>query len=92
MALKPICVNCKLFFRPERNGVYFEEGMPIDKDEQGNKVWGSYKFWSGDLWKCQGCGVEIIVGVGASPIREHYQNDYSAMVQSLGSALRVDDC
>jgi len=25
----PVCVKCKLFFKPKRNNVYWEEGMPV---------------------------------------------------------------
>jgi hypothetical protein len=45
----------------------------------------------GDLWECRGCGAEIIVGVGADAIAEHYQPDYSARARSFQPVVRVDD-
>ncbi len=84
--MKPICVKCKLFFKPERNGTYFEEGKPTSVG------WASYKLWVGDMWKCKGCGVTIVVGVGASAISEHYMPDYKEQVALFKPAFRVDDC
>ena len=52
--MKPVCVKCRLFYRPKKNGAYFEEGMPTT--EVGVKLWRSYKLWAGDLWQCRGCG------------------------------------
>jgi hypothetical protein len=88
--MKPICVPCKLFFRAEKNGYYFEEGMPTTSDRNG--PWQSYKLWSGDLWRCRGCGAEIIVGTGANPMAEHYQSDYAAKIERYQPEIRVDDC
>lgn len=32
---QPVCVKCKLFFRPKRNDVFWEEGMPVKIDCPG---------------------------------------------------------
>jgi hypothetical protein len=85
--MKPVCVKCRLFYRPKKNGAYFEEGMPIGETGQ----WKSYKLWVGDLWACRGCGAEIIIGVGGQ-IAEHFQPNYAHACQERGSLLRVDDC
>ena len=86
--MKPICVKCQLFFRPAVTGVHFEEGMPKDN----NGTWGSYKLWTGDLWRCKGCGAAIIVGVGRAPIAEHHEIDYAFKAKMLRPIMRVDDC
>jgi hypothetical protein len=94
-AMKPICVTCKLFFRPEKNGTYFEEGMPVGRTQHDKapKEWQPYKLWSGDKWKCRGCGAEIIVGTGREPLAEHWrQPDYAQQVARLNPEFRVDDC
>jgi len=86
--LKPICVDCRLFYRPKRNGTYFTEGM-----EDGKGGWKSYKIWSGDLWECKGCGHEIIVGVAAAPIRVQHEDDFAQTQQALGAnRIIINDC
>lgn len=89
--MKPICVPCKKFYRPEKNGAYFEEGMPVDAKHHPG-VWKPYKLWQGDLWRCQGCGAEIIVGAGRSPYAEHHEPDYAEQVQAAEPLLLVEDC
>ena len=64
---RPICVKCQIEYRPETNGVVAEEmatGL------------GSYKIWSGDLWKCPICEHLIISGFGNEPLAHHGQDDY----------------
>ena len=64
-----VCVDCSMYYRPEENGVLYEEtanGMP-------------YKLWHADKWKCPGCGHEIIAGEGHGPIAEHFQEGYAAL-------------
>lgn len=99
-SLKPICKPCQRFYRPEKNGFMFIEGMPNGKYSSGPtpagadfpQYWEPYKLWRGDLWKCQGCGSEIIVGVAWEPIREHYQPDFEEVVEKLGIKYQVNDC
>jgi len=94
MTLKPICVNCNLFFRPLRNGVIFSEGMPkpgVPLAHAGrNEDWQPYKIWSGDKWQCKGCGAQIIVGVGRNPISVHHESGFDR-IQRLAE-LQVNDC
>ena len=69
--MKPICVPCGRFYRPEKNGVLFVEAL------DGTP----YKLWSGDKWKCPNCGSEVIVGSGLEPISEHYEPDFTETVE-----------
>ena len=87
MTMKPVCVPCRTFYQPAKNGTYFEEGMPAETAG----AWDSYKLWVGDLWECQACGAQIIVGVGREPLAEHHQPDYAATVARVGSLLLVED-
>jgi len=87
--MKPVCVPCKLFYQPKKNGTYFEEGMPVNEHPP---TWSSYKLWVGDLWECAGCGAQIIVGVATEPVAEHYQPKYKSLVAKTNPLLRVDDC
>lgn len=85
MWLKPICVACKLFYKPEKNGFVFEEGF-------GDGTGRPYKLWVGDKWKCRGCGSEIIVGTGEGPIMHHHELDYAETRRRANPELLVDDC
>jgi hypothetical protein len=93
---KPVCVPCKRFFRPEKNGYSLVEGMPIvNLAPPGNAApeqWAPYKLWRADKWKCQGCGHEIVVGFGSSPIAEHYEPDFEKTCELMGAELQVNDC
>lgn len=75
--LKPICVKCQRFYRPHRNGVHVLEGKPAHPDVkpgvEQDEHWLPYKLWQSDLWKCQGCEHEIIVGSGRNPMWRDYQ-------------------
>jgi len=92
--LKPICVPCQRFYRPQRNGQRFIEGMPVKAGAIPGKTaafdWQPYKLWMGDQWKCQGCGAEIIVGFGHRPIAEHHQDGFAEKVKNV--TLQINDC
>lgn len=94
MARPLVCVPCRLFFRPKKSGVTFEEGMPLGTPQAdgGPERWAPYKLWAADLWECPGCGAEVIFGMGLNPIAEHYQKEYASTVERLGPLFRVDDC
>lgn len=96
---KPICVKCQRFYRPKRTGTYFTEQMPTGatKDSPPGtaapELWRPYKLWCGDLWECQGCGSQLIVGTGFKPIRENYDADFEEERQRLGAhKILVNDC
>ncbi len=96
--MKPICVPCKRFFRVKKNGYAFIEGMPKPTPhgaKPGNaepENWAPYKLWEGDRWECEGCGANIVVGVGRGPIAEHYQPTFSQAVDRFAPEIQVNDC
>lgn len=97
MGLKPVCVQCHCFFRPEKNGFCFTEGMPkVSGAPRGNRdpeAWEPYKLWRGDLWKCPDCGAEIIVGVAQHNFHEHYLPDFKEAAKETGAdKFQVNDC
>jgi hypothetical protein len=60
--------------RPKKNSFEFVElaRMSGKSEEQT-----PYKLWSGDLWECQDCGIEIIyTDHRQSPIAEHYEGTF----------------
>ena len=93
---KPVCVKCQRFYRPKKNGYSFVEGMPKYNGAPPGTIepdsWQPYKLWHADLWQCQGCGHEIVVGAGCDPIAEHYQPDFAKAVTVFGATLQVNDC
>jgi hypothetical protein len=90
--MKPICMNCKLFYRPKRNGVYFTESMPTGKGFP-RPGWRPYKVWVGDLWECKGCHSEIIVGVGEGPVSvQHQPNFHELRLLTEADKINIDDC
>ena len=96
--MKPICVKCERFYRPKKNGTPFVEMMPksgFKRPESGTTdrdAWEPYKLWHGDLWACQGCGHELIVGTGSAPISEHFRPDFTDQIMAWGAKLIVNDC
>lgn len=93
---KPICVPCQRFYRPAKNGFTFIEGMPtINHAKPGTaqpEAWKPYKLWVGDLWECEGCKTQIVVGVPSQPIAEHFQEHFALEVIRRGAKLQVNDC
>lgn len=99
--MKPICVPCQRFYRPAKTGYYFIEAMPrptVDghRAQSGTAepdAWEPYKVWGGDLWRCEGCGAEIVSGVGHYPVAERHEPDFQAVVDRLtADQLIVNDC
>jgi hypothetical protein len=94
--MKPICVPCQRFYKPEKCGIHFLEGMQIKQPAgRGNtepEAWAPYKLWVGDKWRCAGCGAEIIVGTGPRPLGEHFEADFQEKLQRWTPELQVNDC
>lgn len=62
-----VCVKCEKEMRLERSGVLVEEHM-----DDGSP----YKIWAADLWECEKCHHQCLLGFGDSPIAHHYDLDY----------------
>ena len=96
--MRPICVKCKCFYRPHKNGYIVIEGKPDKADSvtvniRGNRhpeMWSPYKVWMTDLYKCPDCGHEIVVGAGFQPVSQDYQDDFEYWTAK--SQLQVNDC
>jgi len=100
--MKPICVTCRCFYRPKRNGIAFVEGMPrgseygtTAEERRGNRAphfWKPYKLWIGDLWECPDCHHQLISGVAHLPVAEHYQPEFASGIAVLGAEIQINDC
>ena len=99
---KPVCVKCRCFYRPHKNGYYLIEGMPRGihagvSAEEGRglrrpELWEPYKLWVGDLWKCPDCEHEIVVGFGSRPTAEHYQLGFKEECAAHSDLIQINDC
>lgn len=74
---KPICVACARFYKPFKLGVTVLEQMPKHSSgvKPGNDQhydWQPYKVWHADVYRCDGCFDEIVVGFGMRPIWERH--------------------
>jgi hypothetical protein len=88
---KPVCVNCKRFFKPASIGRFVLEQMPAGSDQ----AWVPYRLWSADILRCSGCGAEIVTGFGRAPVAEHYEpgfQDTLAQARATAQVIEVDDC
>jgi hypothetical protein len=94
--LKPICIPCQRFFKPEKNGQMVEERKPTTNEARPGKddahLWDSYKLWMTDRWKCPGCHSEIICGAGRDPICISHQPDYEKVRGWEPNIVIVNDC
>ncbi len=94
--LKPICVDCRRFFKPKKTGYYFTEGMPITNGVRPGiadaALWKPYKVWSGDIYECDGCHKTIIVGIGLKPVSQQHHEDFHAVREKLDARFQVNDC
>lgn len=62
--MTPICVNCKITMKCEKNDV-------LIADDIANGATGRFDpfpatYWSGDMFSCPECGNKVIVGLGKS--------------------------
>ncbi len=76
---RPVCVKCNLEMRPERNGV----GLLVMAS------FGPYRLYDSDKHKCPECGVEIVAGLGANAISEHFKENFERLVQSYRDEAEV---
>ncbi len=68
-----ICANCHVELYPKENGVWVLEWAGSEP----------YKLWHADLWGCRGCDAQVILGVGANPVREHIQSDFASFINCI---------
>jgi hypothetical protein len=91
-------VKCQRFFRPFRNGTPVLEQMPKENrappGTEHPEQWAPYKLWVADLWRCEGCGAEIVVGFGPGPWGEHFQPSFDAALERARARglVTVNDC
>lgn len=72
---KIVCVGCQVEYRPDTNGV-----TVIDMFQRPPRP---CKLYEGDMWRCPGCGHQIVAGLGQR-YAEHFQSDFD---EKLAQAL-----
>jgi hypothetical protein len=93
---KPACVPCQRFFRPKKTGFAWIEGMPkIANAKPGTdqpEWWQPYKLWHSDMYECEGCGAQIIVGHASQPLANRHDPEFDRLVDSFGATVQINDC
>lgn len=67
----PVCIPCQKEYKRQVNGVY-----ALEETEDGHP----YKLWLTDVWKCEGCGHELLCGYGNQPVGQHFHGDFADQV------------
>ena len=70
------CAECEAFLRPKRNGIYVLETM---HDDELYRI--PYKVWMADLWACECCGKEIILGYGQNPLSVKHEDSFEQFLE-----------
>lgn len=100
MSAKPVCVPCRRFYRPARNGTMLLENVPngtwtgdgpTPPGPSASQWWKPYKLWQGDLWRCPDCAHEILVGTGFRPIAERHDSFFEETIADSLDGLIIND-
>lgn len=75
---RPVCPKCNRELHPEKNGV----GV-LDLNAKGKP----YKIYDADLWKCPGCGIEVVGGFGIGPISAHHEDSFQKVLDGYGVVI-----
>lgn len=73
MLIRPVCKKCKVEFRVLSNSAAVIEMASF----------GPYQVFLADLWRCPGCGVEILGGMPQKAITQHHEEGFDATVAAL---------
>lgn len=74
---KIVCVNCEVEFKVHKN-----DALVIE-----HALFGPYKVWNADIWRCPKCGQEVVAGFAQLPLRsDHYAPDFSAWLERIKGA------
>ena len=68
------------------------EARRLFREAKANPKWIGYKLWAADLWRCEGCGHEMVTGHGRKAFAVHYEPDYEERRAAEPPIIRVDDC
>ena len=70
---RPVCKKCETELKPEKNDIRL-----VDTFQDPPQP---CKIWSADLWKCPGCGYEVVVGFGQGAIMEHWEDGFAGYLE-----------
>ena len=77
---RPICSACEVEMRPVKNDI-----VVIDYAHDPPQP---YQLWSADEWGCPKCPNRIVVGFGAGPIKEYFQDSFAEIMAKIPAGLR----
>ena len=78
---RPICVKCRIEFRPVENGV-----TVVDMFSQPPKP---YRMWQADLFECPICKTQIVSGFADKALAYHHESVFEHWLQTPGRCSRV---
>jgi len=91
LAMKPVCVPCKRFFKCSKNDFPWVECAPYHREGE-EPTWRDYKLWYGDKWVCPSCGASIIVGTALRPVSVRHEPNFKNDILTHHPTVRVEDC
>lgn len=99
--MKIVCIKCKRFFKPLKNGVYTLEQMPMGRDTRprpgtlDEHLWNPYKLWRADLLQCEGCENKVVSGFACQAMLEHFEPEFNEVLKEVRGSpylFTVNDC
>ena len=79
--MRILCVNCQIELRPKKNGV----DVLTMSHQPAPAPPTPYQAFQADLYRCPGCGLEVVAGFALHPWGEHYQEDFGARLKQRAS-------
>ena len=76
---KAVCVQCQCFLKIKKNDVRVVETFSPDGDTLE-----PYQVYHADLWECPVCHVVIVLGFGAEPVLQHWEDDFDKKLNQAG--------
>lgn len=73
--MKPICTACEQVYRCHKSGINVIEVIGAEQRP--------YKLWKADLYKCPGCGHEIVTAFGMGPFKTDWDEGFEATVEKV---------
>lgn len=67
-----VCVSCQIELRPKENGIV----AVVMAD------FGPCELYEADVWHCNSCGWEGVLGFAAKPFSSHFEIDFSQELEN----------
>lgn len=75
--MKVLCPTCELPYRCQTGGVNVVEVVGRDQEP--------YQLWKADLYRCPGCGAEVVTAFGGGAFLQQHEERFPAALDRIGS-------